>query len=529
MGQNIYGNQNSSKYKILEELGEGGFGKAYKVQNKKDKKIYVIKTIPIKSKTPEELKSIENEALILKEINNEYIVRYIESFIENGYFNIVMEYCENKDLKTFINTHKDKSELINEEVIYYIALDICYGIKEIHSKNLIHRDLKPENLFISKDYEIKIGDFGISKKLIDKNFTFTNNQRGTFNYMAPEIINGQKYNKKVDIWSLGCILYELFTLDYCFDCTNIFGAMKNITNSNHGEIDTNIYNIEWQNIIDLLLKANSNERPEIDKIINMIKNIKQSFTISNHKDLDNISLNILKKNVEKKEKLKKDEKLKKQSFKVSNNKDLDNISLNKLKKKKEKEGKLKKEGKSKKENFEIITDIEDKEIERKYKIVFVGESAIGAKSSLIRRIMDNTFLKWEPSTVGGSFSSRTIKLKNGKIIRLRFWDTAGQEKYRDLVTFYMKDADCIILGFNVTRKKTLFHIKDFWYPETKDLSSVKLIYLIGNRIDEEREVDKEEAMKFAKENNLRYFETSCKTGEGVEDFFNDLINEVSKI
>ena len=65
-----------------------------------------------------------------------------------------MEYCANKDLKSFINFHKDKEQLINEEVIYNIALDICSGIKVIHSKNLIHRDLKPENLFISKDYII---------------------------------------------------------------------------------------------------------------------------------------------------------------------------------------------------------------------------------------------------------------------------------------------------------------------------------------------------------------------------------------
>ena len=105
----------------------------------------------MKSKTMEEIKSIENEALILKEIGNEYIVTYFESFIENDQFNIVMEYCENKDLKSFINFHKNKEQLINEEVIYNIALYIYSGKKEIYSKFLIHRDLKPENFFISKE------------------------------------------------------------------------------------------------------------------------------------------------------------------------------------------------------------------------------------------------------------------------------------------------------------------------------------------------------------------------------------------
>ena len=180
MGQNNYNNQNLSKYKILNELGEGSFGKAYKVLNKIDKNIYVIKSINIKSKTPEGLKTIENEALILKQINNEYIVKYVDSFIDNDHFNIVMEYCDNKDLKSFINTHKNNNELINEEVIYNIILDICYGIKEIHSKNSIHRDLKPGNIFISDDYKIKIGDFGLSKQLINT-VNYTQNQNGTCN------------------------------------------------------------------------------------------------------------------------------------------------------------------------------------------------------------------------------------------------------------------------------------------------------------------------------------------------------------
>ena len=180
MGQYIFNNQKSSNYKIIKQLEEGGLSKVYKVQNKLDKNFYIIKKIPIKSNTPEELKSIENESLILKEIESEYIVKYIDSFIDNDHFNIVMEYCDNKDLKSFINTHKNNNELINEEVIYNIILDICYGMKEIHSKNLIHRDLKPENLFISKDYKIKIGDFGLSKQLINT-VNYTQNQNGTCN------------------------------------------------------------------------------------------------------------------------------------------------------------------------------------------------------------------------------------------------------------------------------------------------------------------------------------------------------------
>ena len=497
MGQNNYNNQNLSKYKILNELGEGSFGKAYKVLNKIDKNIYVIKSIKIKSKTPEGLKTIENEALILKQINSEYIVKYVDSFIDNDHFNIVMEYCDNKDLKSFINTHKNNYVLINEEVIYSIILDICYGIKEIHSKNLIHRDLKPENLFISKDYKIKIGDFGISKQLINT-VNYTQNQNGTCNYMAPEIINDQIYNLKMDIWSLGCILYELLTLNLCFGCNNILRLIQDIMKNNHGTIDTNIYNKEWQNIIDLLLKKDYHERPEIDEVINKIKKIKEYIKPSNYNDLDNISLNILKKKMDNNEQSSKNE--------IFVPKKIENkilINYNKKHKKKEK--------------------VKEADL-RNYKVVFIGPTHSGAKTSLINRIIGNQLQENILSTIGVDKFSLKVELKNGKIIHLILWDTPGQYRFRSIALDCVNRADCIILGFSVTNDDELLEIKDFFYSNAKERSNAKLMYLIGNGIDiDKRKVDKEKAKNFAYENNLRYFETSCKTGEGIQEFYIDLI------
>lgn len=181
---------------------------------------------------------MKNEAKILSNIKNEYIVKYYDSFIENDCFNIVMEYCDNLSLKDFIDNH-DKSKLIEPNVIYCIIYDICMGLIEIHKKNLIHRDLKPANLFIDKNYKIKIGDFGISKQLNDY-IKYAQTQVGTTEYMAPEIIKGEKYNQKVDIWALGCFLYELCKLEKCFQSINL--------------------------LIDSMLNKNYKERPDINKV-----------------------------------------------------------------------------------------------------------------------------------------------------------------------------------------------------------------------------------------------------------------------
>ena len=153
-------------YKIIDVIGSGSFGKVFKILDKDSNKIYALKRIDLNNNQfKENLKSIQTETQILKSIKSEHIVQFHEYFKEGDSFYIVMEFCENKDLRSFINNYKKNNKLIHESVIKVITVELCLGIKEIHSKNIIHRDLKPENIFISDDFKIKIGDFGISKIL----------------------------------------------------------------------------------------------------------------------------------------------------------------------------------------------------------------------------------------------------------------------------------------------------------------------------------------------------------------------------
>ena len=166
-----------------------------------------------------------------------------------------------------------------------------------------------------------------------------------------------------------------------------------------------------------------------------------------------------------------------------------------------------------------------------YKICFVGESNIGSKSSLILRLVDDMFMEDIQSTVGISFSTIKFELKNNIKITLRLWDTAGQQRYRKLNESFMKDSDCIVIGFDITTNSSFDEVKKYWYPTVKKILKTNLIYLIGNKIDifNNVGVDLEKAKNFAIENNLRYFETSCKTGQGIDEFLEDLKNEIIKI
>ena len=212
---------------------------------------------------------IYNEIKILSSFKSENIVKYYHSFIEKDNFNIFMEYCDSLDLKAFIDKHKKDNTYIEPDTLYLIVLNLCLGIKEIHNKNIIHRDLKPENIFINKDNKIKIGDFGISKQLNKEHYakTFV----GTCEYMAPELLKGKEYTKKVDIWSLGTIIYELCTLEYCYDCgENLAGLINKICEGEHGKIDSKKYSSILQKIIDSSLNKNYKERPNIEEILEMV-------------------------------------------------------------------------------------------------------------------------------------------------------------------------------------------------------------------------------------------------------------------
>ena len=171
---------------------------------------------------------------------------------------------------------------------------------------------------------------------------------------------------------------------------------------------------------------------------------------------------------------------------------------------------------------------ENKNITNKYKIIFLGDSGIGSKTSLIKRMNHKVFTPNITNKNSCSFFSKSIKIKNGKKVIMNFWDINGHEIFRNLTKKFLENSDCVVLGYDVTNINSFKNIEDFWYKFSKDNSGTNLIYLIGNKIDliNERKVEKDIARSFAEKNNIKYFEISCATSEGVQEFFDDLKNEL---
>ena len=164
-----------------------------------------------------------------------------------------------------------------------------------------------------------------------------------------------------------------------------------------------------------------------------------------------------------------------------------------------------------------------------YKVVTLGDCGVGNKTSFLNRNIGNQFNPNCPSTCSISYVRRGIYADNKNIL-IDFWDTPGQELYTRFNKIFLKDTYCIILGFDITRSETCENVKTFWHKHPKENSETDLIYLVGNKIDlyENRVVDENEVSKYCEENNIRYFEISCKDSSGIQELLDDIAKELIK-
>ena len=164
-----------------------------------------------------------------------------------------------------------------------------------------------------------------------------------------------------------------------------------------------------------------------------------------------------------------------------------------------------------------------------FMIIFFGNSNIGAKTSLIRRIIDHCFKDDGcVATVGLDVFSKIINTDFGKI-KLKIWDTSGGERWKAITPSILKHLDCIILGYDVTDRDSFESIKYYHDSIKNNITGVlPLIYLVGNKIDlvEEREISDEEGISLANDLNMKYFGVSAKTGENVDNLLNDIVNSL---
>ncbi len=198
----------ASRYEIIEELGEGGMGKVFRVEDKK-----IHEEIALKVLSPEivadkiTITRFRNELKLARKIAHKNVCRMYDFNEEKTTHYISMEYVPGEDLKSMIRMTKQ----LSVGTAISTVKQICEGLAEAHSLGVVHRDLKPSNIMIDKDGNVRIMDFGIARSLEVKGITGAGVMIGTPEYMSPEQVEGKETDQRSDIYSLGVILYEMIT------------------------------------------------------------------------------------------------------------------------------------------------------------------------------------------------------------------------------------------------------------------------------------------------------------------------------
>ena len=260
----------SLNYKVLQQLGEGSFGKAFLCEKDSDGSLCVIKQILIEGMNEKEKADVLNESNILAKLDHPNIIKFYDVFESKKpkhMINIVTEYADGGDLSEKIKERKNKNGNFTESEILDYFTQICLAIRHIHEKKIIHRDLKSGNIFLMKNGFVKLGDFGIAKnfqRTIDKAKTMV----GTPYYLSPEIIESKPYDSKSDIWSLGVLLYEMMTFKMPFNANSLASLIIKITRGNYIPPPV-IYTKDLRELVSKCLTLDPKNRPTIKEILGM--------------------------------------------------------------------------------------------------------------------------------------------------------------------------------------------------------------------------------------------------------------------
>ena len=285
-------------------IGKGAFGEVWKVNHKKTNEVYVIKVLDKeRSKLLKIIDHLNLEIEIMYKLHHPHIIQLINHFEDDDNFFMIMPYASRGQLYTLLK----QNTKFDQKMTSQFLREIISAVKYLHEHNIIHRDIKPENILLDQNYRIKLCDFGWS------NYCPPNEKRKTFcgtrEYISPEMIKKLPHDHRVDIWSIGVLLFECLA------------GYPPFTGANDSEVFRRInqLKIKWpidfpplaKNLVMKILKINPEERPSLDEILKhswfnhtpLLRPILQNKLTNERKILESHLVNYLPNEPEVKEKL----------------------------------------------------------------------------------------------------------------------------------------------------------------------------------------------------------------------------------
>eukprot|EP00899_Mesostigma_viride_P013743 jgi/Mesvir1/2236/Mv14590-RA.1 len=251
-------------YGAFRLVGSGTHGKIYSVKRRRDGRKCVVKQISLADVSDADKEDFLNESRLMSQLHHENIVTYVDSWVENDALYIAMDHYPGGDLLQQIRSRK--SPHLDEETIWRYLIQIAQGLRYLHGSNILHRDIKPSNIFLDAHGNALIGDLGLGRFLGAQSMASTG--VGTPLYFSPELCEERPYNDKSDIWSFGCLVYELAVAVPPFVASNHIALAKKIVNQEPPPLPQK-YSTELRFLVERMLSKDVDKRPSAAQILEL--------------------------------------------------------------------------------------------------------------------------------------------------------------------------------------------------------------------------------------------------------------------
>nr|KAI8731149.1 serine/threonine-protein kinase Nek2-like [Biomphalaria glabrata] len=273
-------------YTIVQKLGQGAFGQVYHL-NVIDGNEFALKVVSTHKLVELEDRKLDSEAKLMTKLCHPHLVQCCAYFMDSQSLYLVTEFCNHGNLREYLSNLQTKAQHVHEETVLKWLGQMADALRYLHDSRIIHRDIKPDNIFLHSSQHIKIGDLGIARELDSTNQKL-DTLIGTYLYMSPELLSGESYTTKTDIWSLGCCIHEVMTLSPTFKAESIAEVVNKVTRGKIGPMP-NIYQQVLRQLVQTILTVKPKFRPDATDILFYVCQIQgKPYSSGPHKPLEKV-------------------------------------------------------------------------------------------------------------------------------------------------------------------------------------------------------------------------------------------------
>ena len=204
------------RYRVGKQIGKGGYGVVYKGERLSDGRAVAVKSVDMRDMPRRKRDRCLREVQLLGNLRHPHVVEMLDSFLDDQTLIIVFEWAAGGDLKRLIRRRRQQGRLLDEPEVWSLFRPVADAVAHLHRHRVMHRDLKPANVLLTADGIVKVADLGLGRHF-ENDTHAVDSKVGTPHYVSPELVRGAPYDWSGDVWSLGCVFYELATLRSPFE------------------------------------------------------------------------------------------------------------------------------------------------------------------------------------------------------------------------------------------------------------------------------------------------------------------------